>query len=127
MWCGSMSLSSPRMCVLVVMIVPASAAVSEADSIMGLVQGVLPALPSALICAMGTCTEFGTPCTARSRTVCLGAFTWTVCDGSQHVCGDAGQKMAWQGTAAGGQTLCFDPKTTLCCSQGIMQCNDSAM
>ena len=44
-----------------IQIAPASAAVSEADSIMGLVQGVLPALPSALICAMGTCTEFGTP------------------------------------------------------------------
>ena len=57
-----------------VTIVPASAAVSEADSIMGLVQGVLPALPSALICAMGTCTEFGTPCTPRSRIICLVAL-----------------------------------------------------
>ena len=62
------------MCAEVVQMIPASAAVSEADSIMGLVQGVLPALPSALIWAMGTCTELGTPCTARSQPVCLAAF-----------------------------------------------------
>ena len=73
-WC-SMLLGSSRMCAHIIQKLPASAAVSEADSIMGLVQGVLPALPSALICAMGTCTEFGTPCRTRSRAVRLVAFT----------------------------------------------------